>query len=459
MDPSGPPVPGGGDRPSDGRPLTAAQREEYERLREASAVRHRHLRYAAASVLLLLAFLLAPVSVVASWVDDEVSDTDRYVQTVAPIASEPAVQSAVTEKLTSRIVGEVDVAAITESLAKVLKDSGAPPKVVDSADLLTGPLKNALDSAVRGVVTRVVTSDQFEQIWENANRRAHAVVVKVLTGQGSTAVQTRGDTIELDVGVLVEEVKQRLVDSGFGLASQIPEVDRTIPLVQVDKLDEAQDAMRLLDVVGTWLPVVAVALAALAVWTAPAHRMALMAAAIGVGVMMILLLVALAVMRRVYLDSVPPTTLPQDAAAAIYDTLVRFLREGTRTVLVVAVITALAAYLYGPGRGARFVRAAAAKGTGATGRAMARAGGRTGAVGRWLRANRRWTTGVVIAAGVLALVLWNHPTPGAVALVLGLVVLVLLVLGVLAAASGEPEREPEPRPTAGGPGDRRPRAA
>jgi hypothetical protein len=38
-------------------------------------------------------------------------------------------------------------------------------------------------------------------------------------------------------------------------------------------------------------------------------------------------------------------------------------------------------------------------------------------------------------------VLWNYPTPGAVALILGIVVLVLIVLGILAAASG-PERRP-----------------
>ncbi|MFG2027474.1 hypothetical protein [Streptomyces sp. NPDC048825] len=48
---------------------------------------------------------------------------------------------------------------------------------------------------------------------------------------------------------------------------------------------------------------------------------------------------------------------------------------------------------------------------------------------------------IVIAGGVLALVLWNYPTPEAVALVLvlGLVVLVLALLGILAAASGAAE--------------------
>ncbi|WP_250287131.1 hypothetical protein [Streptomyces atroolivaceus] len=76
---------------------------------------------------------------------------------------------------------------------------------------------------------------------------------------------------------------------------------------------------------------------------------------------------------------------------------------------------------------------------------MARHGLRTGATGRWLGAHSKWTSGIVVAGGTLALALWNHPTPGAVALVLGIVVLVLALLGILAAASG-----PAGQPAAGG---------
>ncbi|MCM3885051.1 hypothetical protein ND747_15510, partial [Frankia sp. R82] len=66
--------------------------------------------------------------------------------------------------------------------------------------------------------------------------------------------------------------------------------------------------------------------------------------------------------------------------------------------------------------------------------AAARAGVRTGGAGRWLAGHRRLTSGVVIGAGVLALVLWNCPTPASVALVLLVVVVVLAALDVLAAA-------------------------
>jgi uncharacterized membrane protein len=61
---------------------------------------------------------------------------------------------------------------------------------------------------------------------------------------------------------------------------------------------------------------------------------------------------------------------------------------------------------------------------------------RTGSGGRWLTDHGAWTTGGVIAAAALALVLWNRPTPGAVTLVLGIALAVLILLAVLAAAAG-----------------------
>ncbi|MEE1757200.1 hypothetical protein [Streptomyces sp. SP18CS02] len=441
------PSPSGG-TPETGRVMTAADHAEYERLSRAAKVRHRRVRQAGSALLLLLALLLAPLAVVAAWVHDEVSDTDRYVATVAPLGSDPAVQQAVINRLTDRVVAEVDVKAVTDALGKALADAGAPPRAVEGAGALEGPLRSAVTSVVDRVVSRVVTSDVFEQAWEGANRRAHAAVVNMLTGAGEGALRASGDTIELDIGTVVDEVKQRLVDEGFEKAAAIPDSDRTITLFETENLGKAQDAMRLLDIMGTWLPALTVVIAALAVWTAPAHRVMLLVAAAGVGVMMVVLLVALAVVRRVYLDAIPPATLPPDAAAAIFDTFVRFLRDSTRTFLVVAVVTALAAYLYGPGRVARGVRTLARRGTTATGRALHRAGVHTGATGHWLDGHRPWTTGVVIGAGVLALVLWNHPTVGSVALVLGLVLVVLAVVAVLAAATG-----PGPAATpAGAPG-------
>jgi hypothetical protein len=418
-----------------GHTLTSEERAEYERLRRHAGVRHRRLRKAGAAVLLVVTLLLAPLAVVAAWVQETVTDTDRYVETVAPLASDPAVQKVVIDRLTNEVVRNVDVKAVTDALTKVLADNGAPPRVVEGAAALDGPLRSVVRTVVERNVTRVITSEVFHQVWEGSNRRAHAAVVHMLTGEQKGALRATGDTIQLDLGTVVDEVRERLVDAGFDKASAIPDTDRTVTLFHTDELGKAQDAMRLLDILGTWLPVITVALAALAVWTAPGHRVMLLITALGIGLMMGVLLVALAVVRRVYLDAVPPEALPPDAAAAIFDTFLRFLRDSARTLLVVFLATALAAYLYGPGRVARRVRALARRGTTAGGRALRSAGVSTGQSGRRLAAHPRWTNGVVLGAGALALVLWNRPTVGTVVLVAVLVMAVLAVVAILAAAA------------------------
>ncbi|MGW3943417.1 hypothetical protein [Streptomyces phaeochromogenes] len=439
---SGPSPSGKGAQP--GHALTAAERTEYERLRRATGVRHRRLRRVGASALLVLTLLLAPLAVVAAWVQDTVSDTDRYVQTVAPLASDPAVRKTVIDRLTNRVVRNVDVEAVTASLTKALADTGAPPRVVDASENLAAPLRSAVQTVVHRNVSRVITSDAFQQAWEGANRRAHAAVLNMLTGEREGALRATGEAVELDIGSVVDQVRQRLVDQGFEKAALIPDTDRTVTLFETEQLGKAQDAVRLLDIMGTWVPVLTVALAALAVWTAPGHRVMLLVTALGVGLMMVVLLVALAVVRRVYLDGIPPGAQSTDAAAAIFDTFIRFLRESTRTLLVVSLITALSAYLYGPGRAARGVRAAAQRGATAAGRALSRAGLRTGSIGGRLAEHRSWATGITIGAGALALVLWNHPTVGGVVLVLGLVLFALALVAVLAATAEPSPADVEP---------------
>jgi hypothetical protein len=51
-----------------------------------------------ATVLIVLGCLLAPVSVLAVWTSNQVSNTDRYVANVSPLITEPAVRNALTKR-------------------------------------------------------------------------------------------------------------------------------------------------------------------------------------------------------------------------------------------------------------------------------------------------------------------------------------------------------------------------
>ncbi|MGW5470106.1 hypothetical protein [Streptomyces chartreusis] len=384
-------------------------------------------------MLLTLAVLLAPLSVVATWVNSEVTDVDRYVQTVSPLARDPAVQKLVVDRVTDEVAENIDARKITDAVADTLADHDAPGWLVDAARSLDEQLKGGLTTAVRFVVEKVVKSEAFADAWDSIHRGAHTVATNALTGEGG-ALEVKGDTVTLNVGSVVDELQKQLVGVTLVKAEDIPGADKSIVLVRNENLSEARQGARWLAAVAPWLPLTVVALGGLGIWAAPSHRVALMAAGIGTGVMMCGLLVGVAIMRQICLDAVTQTTQSQDAAAAAYDTLVRFLRQTTVTVLLTALITVIAGYLYGPGRGATAVRNGAARSTEIAGHALTRTGLTTGAVGQWLRRNQPRTTGAAIGAGGLALILWNYPTPASVALLLLLVVVVLVILGVLAAA-------------------------
>lgn len=54
-----------------------------------------------ATLLIVIGCILAPLAGVAVWAKSQVTDTDRYVATVAPLASDPAIQNAVADKVTA----------------------------------------------------------------------------------------------------------------------------------------------------------------------------------------------------------------------------------------------------------------------------------------------------------------------------------------------------------------------
>ena len=86
-----------------------------------------------AGVLITLACLLAPLSVLAVWSSNTVSNTDRYVETVAPLANDPDVQAAVTDAVTRQVFTYVDVSALTIQLLDRLQGQGLPPRLARPA--------------------------------------------------------------------------------------------------------------------------------------------------------------------------------------------------------------------------------------------------------------------------------------------------------------------------------------
>jgi hypothetical protein len=427
--------------------LTVEERAELERLRaEVATLRsqvqgggvkadrpvaaggRQRWRTVVATLCIVVACVLAPLSVMAIWTRNQVTNTDRYIATVSPLARDPAIQTAIADQITAQVFTYIDVQGVTNQALDVLTERGVRPRVADQLRGFAGPLASGIQSFVRTEVGKIVQSQAFADAWTQANRVAHQALVKALTGQGDGAVTVTNDTVSVNLAPFIETVKARLVEGGFGLAARIPEVNASFVLFQSDDITRAQNAFNLLNTLGIWLPILTLVLLVLGVYVAKDHRRALVGASLGVAIAMVVLALGLTVFRSVYLDAVPAAVLPHDAAAVLYDTIVRFLRLGLRTILVLALVVAAAGFLTGQSATAVRTRQGLGRAIASLQGGAERAGFRTGPVGSWVYANKRALRIGAIALACLALVFWGRPT-GKV--VLGLTLVLLIALAII----------------------------
>ncbi len=367
--------------------------------------------------------MLAPFAVVAVWVRNEVLDTSRYVDNVAPLASNPDVVNTVANNVTAALFDQIDVQQAAEQ--------ALPPR----AEFLAGPLTTGLRDFTFRTAVSVLSSKQFQEIWRDANRVAHQQLRKALTNEG-TVITTENGKVVLDLSPLVEQVRLALKQRGIGVFDRIP-ADRLglrFELMDASNLSSAQRATRVLQTLRWVLPITALACLGFGLALSTNRRRSLVRWGIGTAFAAAVLGAGVGVGRSLYLDAVTGPSLPRATAAAVFDTLVRYLRDGVRLVILLGLVVAVGAWLSGPGRLATKVRAT-------IGRAGTSAGARGwtfGEFGHWVAAHRMGCRVGALLIALVVLTLWNHPRPATVlALVVVLAVVWILVEVVARAATAD----------------------
>lgn len=397
-------------------------------LAAATAVRSGAVRSVLSAVLVVMTAVCAPLAVVAVWANSQVSDTDRFVATVAPMASDPAVQDAVVARVTDEIYRGLDIPGVTDRLVERIARPGLSNSARDRLSALVTPLAMGVRGFIEEQVDEVVRSESFERAWAAAARAAHGQVVMVLTGTSGGVVEARGDTVSLDLGMVVDAVRERLADAGFAPAAGRPEVEARFTILQSPDLDNAQRAFRLLDAVALTLPLLALACLVAAAVVARSRRTTLVVASLLVVLSMVVLRAGVALFRGRYLAGVGDDPLRYDAAASIYDRLVRFLIDSAGAVAVLFLGVAVIAWVTAPSPLPSLIRSSWERVAGALGRA----GISSGRLGEFAATYRRSLRVVIVGGGVLTYVVAAHPTAGFTFVVLAVVVLLLLGLDLVA---------------------------
>jgi hypothetical protein len=377
-------------------------------------------------LLLVLGMVLTPITLVALFVKTEVTDTSRYVQNVKPLSADPAIQAFVANDVTNRLFAQVNVKSYVQE--------ALPTR----AEQLAGPITSAIQGFVRDATMRVLQSAQFQRLWENANRIAHSQLVSVLTGRGGGAVTANANgQVSVDVSSVVQLVQQQLQATGIDLFSRIPvsRIGGQIPIFQSQDLYKVRHAVSLLNTLAFVLPFVVLACFGGAIILSRNRRKGFIAAAFAFALGALFLALVLAVGRSVYLNAATSNALPYDAAAAVYDTLLRFLHTSIRAVLTFSVVVLIAVIFAGPSRLAVWFRSSARRLAAWLGKESDQAGW------KWLSArtvvvqHKGLFRTIAAAVAFLLLFRWTHPTP---AVVLWVAVALLAVLAIIEYLGREP---------------------
>ena len=262
-----------------------------------------------AGLLVAVAALLAPLSVLSTWASGQIQDTDRYLATVGATGQRPRRPG---RHRRARRGGHLQLpgprrgrgrgrpgargtgaAAPGGGHAGCARRSRSRPASVASSTTASWRWSPRTPSRRPGSrPTGRPTKSWWRRCWATPGERSRSTTAAV----------------SVNLAVLINTLKGQLVDAGFAIAERIPEVTATFTIVQSENLGKLQKLLGFLDNLSTWLPVVGLVLLAAAVMIARDRRRMVLAAGLAVAGSMLLLGAALNIIRPYYLDALPASS-------------------------------------------------------------------------------------------------------------------------------------------------------
>lgn len=367
-------------------------------------------------VLIVLGTVVMVLSTLNSWVERRVLDSDHWVETSADLLDDATVREEVAVQLVNALYENVDVGvAIDDQLPENLQGLG-------------GPLAGVLRDPLIATADRVLQTESLQVIWEEANGAAHTTVVAVLEDDTRAAVSTSGGVVVIDLSSALQSVGEQ-IGLPDGVLDAIPEDAGVFEVVDSDRLERAQTAVKIIKILSAVFFVLVVALFAAAIylasdWRRRAVRNVGFATALGGFVVLVALRFGIG-----FVSNRPDTEGGRAAFGSVLDVATALLRQMAWSEILIGLLVALGASLIGPARYAAWVRRHVAVGF------------RNYPVATW----------IALFVVVLAVLVWSPFSAGGnwvtVLIVLGLVVIGVEALRRTSLAEEPPQPDhPQNRP-------------
>jgi hypothetical protein len=298
--------------------------------------------------LLVLATILLFVSSFTVWSKRQLLDNEAWADSSAQLLANDEVRAAIAQKLSDALFQRIDVEAqLRERL---------PAQRKGTAAALAAALQNTV---VPTAADRLLQRPRVQTLWENANKRAHAAVVRVLEGKDlgkAGNISTANGVVTLDLRPAITRLATRLGLEDKLKANADPDAGQLV-IMKSSQLGAAQTAVKILKALSSLLVIAVVALYALAIYLAQGRRRLLLGAT---GASLVFVGLVIASLRRflggVIVDSLVKTEANKDPVRVIWSLETSVMRDIAVILVVYGALVLLATVLAGPSRPAVAVR-------------------------------------------------------------------------------------------------------
>ena len=287
------------------------------------------------TTLVVVATLLAFLTINALWINRQALNTDNYAESSSQLLESDAIRSAISAYLVDEIYKSLDVEA---RIASAL-----PPRAAALAGPAAGGLRSAADDGMNALLER----PRVQALWEEANRAAHAHLLDVLEGNDKGNVSTAGGAVVLNLRPVLVDTAGRLgIDSGT--VDKLPDNVAQLTVLKSDELGTVQDIFKFFRGLVIVLLVLTLGLYALAVFVAGRRREALRSVGFGFLVAGLAALVERRVGMDAALNSLADTASIKPAVKDLLTIQTSQLVETAGATVLYGIVFLFAAWLAGP---------------------------------------------------------------------------------------------------------------
>ena len=287
-----------------------------------------------ARTFVVLASVFALLALHAIWLDRQLLNTDNWTTASSKLLDDPAIRSQTAGYLTDQLFSNVDVQSEISS--------ALPPR----AQPLAGPIANLLRERVELRANKLLQRPRVQQLWEDANRKAHELLLRVLNDEGNI-VSTQGGVVTLDLRTLLEQLEAQ-TGVGGRVAARLPAGAAQVTILRSDQLKTAQDGAKLLDGLPIVLVVLSLLLFGAALLVSPGwRREAVRAYGIGLVVSGVAAFAIAAIAGDAIVNALATTAAAEPAVRGVWDVYDTLLLQAAGAAIFYGVVLVAGAWLAG----------------------------------------------------------------------------------------------------------------